>query len=283
MSRPKSTKHAAQSKHAKPDTKQKDTLERGSRALYERPRYYDHAYRAHKADVAFYTELARESRGPVLELGAGTGRITLALARAGVDVVGIDQSTAMLARAAEHVARLPVAARKHVTLRQGDMRKVRLRRRFPLVIAPFNLFMHMFTRTNVERALATVRAHLAPRGRFVMDVLMPDLGTLRRDPERVYRCRPIFDPTDGKRYAYGESFDYDGVSQVQTVRMMFQQLDRPELDHTTPLCLRFYFPEELLSLLHYNGFVVEQRFGAFDRSPLNEQSDSQILIARAKR
>ncbi|HEX7476316.1 MAG TPA: class I SAM-dependent methyltransferase [Polyangiales bacterium] len=258
-------------------------LERGSRALYERPRYYDHAYRTLKADVAFYTELARDSGGPVLELGAGTGRITLGIARAGVDVVGLDQSAAMLARAKERIASLPAEARQHIELRQGDLRKVRLRRRFALVIAPFNLFMHMFTRADIEQALATVQAHLAPRGRFAMDVLMPDLGTLRRDPERVYRCRPVFDPTDGKRYAYGESFDYDSVSQVQTVRMMFQRIDRPELDHTTPLCLRFYFPEELLALLHYNGFTLEQRFGGFDKSPFTEQSDNQVLVARPSR
>jgi SAM-dependent methyltransferase len=258
------------------------TLERGTRALYERPRYYDHAYRAHKADIAFYSALAAKRDRGVLELGAGTGRITLALARAGVKVVGVDQSRAMLERAAERIERLPAAARARVQMRAGDMRTIRLRRRFDLVIAPFNLFMHLFSRADIEKALATVRAHLAPSGRFVMDVMMPDLGTLRRDPERVYRCRPVFDPTDGKRYAYGETFDYDARSQVQTVRMMFQRLDRPELDHTTPLCLRFYFPEELAALLHYNGFTIEHSFGDFDRGPLTEHSEHQILIARVR-
>ncbi len=263
-------------------TPREASLERGTRALYERPRYYDHAYRAHKADVAFYSALAAKRGGSVLELGAGTGRITLALARAGVEVVGVDQSRAMLERAAERIERLPAAARTRVQMRAGDMRTIRLRRRFDLVIAPFNLFMHLFSRSDIEQALATVRAHLAPSGRFVMDVMMPDLGTLRRDPERVYRCRPIFDPTDGKRYAYGETFDYDARSQVQTVRMMFQRLDRPELDHTTPLCLRFYFPEELAALLHYNGFTIEHSFGDFDRSPLTEHSEHQVLIARLR-
>ena len=67
-------------------------------ALYARPRYYDHAFRAHRRDVQHYVELARRVRGPVLELGAGTGRITLALLRAGVEVVAVDQSASMLER-----------------------------------------------------------------------------------------------------------------------------------------------------------------------------------------
>ncbi len=258
------------------------TMERGSTALYERPRYYDHAYRAHRKDIAFYQELARAHRGEVLELGAGTGRITLALARSGTHVVGVDRSTDMLARAAEHVARLPAAARARVELRRGDMRSLRLGRKFALVIAPFNLFMHLYSRRDVERTLASIRAHLSPRGRFALDVLMPDLGALNRNPERVYRCRAVFDPSDGTRHAYGESYAYDAARQVQTVQMMFQRVDRPEIDRTTPLSLRCYFPEELLALLHYNDFVVEDRFGSFSREPFTGDSEHQILIAKLR-
>lgn len=257
-------------------------IERGSRALYEWPRYYDHAFRRHTQDLAFYTELAREARGPVLELGAGTGRVTLALARAGVSVVGLDQSPKMLEQARARIAREPAAVRERIALRRGDLRSARLRKRFALVLAPFNLFMHLYSRHDLERGLATVRAHLAPRGRFAMDVLVPDLGALRRDPARVYRCRPVFDPTDGKRHAYGETYAYDPVRQVQTVRMMFQRLDRPAIERTTPLSLRCYFPEELSSLLHYNGFSVTARYGDFQRGPLTDRSESQILVARIR-
>lgn len=259
---------------------QRASFERGSRALYEHPRYYDHAFRAHRADVAFYAKLAQRVGGPVLELGAGTGRITLALARAGVQVLGVDRSTDMLARAKERVASLPASARDNVELRRGDIRTLRLRRRFPLVLAPFNLFMHLYTRDDVERALATVRAHLAPRGRLAMDVLVPDLGALDRNPARVYRCRPVFDPTDRTRHAYGETYAYDPVHQVQTVQMMFQRIDKPEIERTTPLSLRCYFPEELLALLHYNGFVVEHRLGSFEGEPFTSQSEHQILVAK---
>ncbi|HEX4352082.1 MAG TPA: class I SAM-dependent methyltransferase, partial [Polyangiales bacterium] len=252
-------------------------------ALYERPRYYDHAFKHHTRDAAFYAELAREIKGPVLELGAGTGRISFALVRAGARVVAVDRSEAMLARARERALKLTAAEQKRLTFHAADLRELALRERFGLVLAPFNLFMHLYTRDDVERALRTVRRHLRPNGVFALDVLMPDLGVLRRDPARVYRCRPVFDPTDRKHYAYGESFDYDPIRQVQTVKMMFQQLDRPERDRETPLALRFFFPEELLALLHYNGFTVKQRFGAFDRSAPDPESEHQIIIAHANK
>jgi SAM-dependent methyltransferase len=263
-------------------TPPRQDFERGSRALYERPLYYDQAYRRHTQDLAFYVGLARRAKGPVLELGAGTGRVTLALARAGVSVVGLDQSRDMLRQAQERVAREPRAVRERIELRAGDLRSVRLRRRFALVIAPFNLFMHLYTRRDLERGLSTVRAHLLPRGRFGLDVLVPDLGALRRDPERVYHCRPVFDPTDGKRHAYGEAYAYDPVRQVQTVRMLFQRLDKPEIDRETPLSLRCYFPEELCGLLHYNGFIVTARYGDFAGGPFGSHSENQIIVARAR-
>jgi SAM-dependent methyltransferase len=259
-----------------------DEVVRGSRALYERPQYYDHAYKRHNHDLQFYVALARRVRGPVLELGAGTGRVTLALARAGVSVVGIDQSRDMLAQAKARIAKEPREVQERIELRTGDLRRARLRRKFDLVIAPFNLFMHLYSRQDVERGLATVRAHLGPRGKFALDVLLPDLGALRRDPSRVYRCRPVFDPTDGTHHAYGESYAYDAVRQVQKVRMLFQRLDRPEIERTTPLSLRCYFPEELSALLHYNGFSVTARYGDFARGPLTSDSESQIVICRSR-
>jgi SAM-dependent methyltransferase len=261
----------------------REPLEAGRRALYERPRYYDHAYRAQRADLAFYAGLAARCRGELLELGAGTGRVTRALLRAGARVRAVDQSAAMLAHARERIARLPKAQRERVRWQEADLRSLQLRARFELVIAPFNLFMHMYTRADLEQALASVKRHLRPGGRFAFDVLMPDLGVLRRDPARVYRCRPVFDPTDGKRYAYGESFDYDALRQIQTVKMMFQRLDRPEVDRTTPLSLRFYFPEELATLLHYNGFSIEQRYGDFRGGALSADSEHQVIVARPRR
>jgi len=255
--------------------------EQDGHALYARPRYYDHAFRAHRRDIPFYAELARRARGPVLELGAGTGRVTRALLAAGVHVTAVDRSQTMLGRARERAQKLSAEERERLTFVHADLRRLRLRQTFGLVLAPFNLLMHMYTQRDLDAALRSVHAHLAPHGRFAFDVLMPDLGVLRRDSSRFYRCRPVLDPSDGHRYAYAEQFAYDAVTQLQTVTMHFQRLDKPDVERSVQLILRFFFPQELLATLRHAGFSVVAQHGDFAGEPLTAESESQVTIARA--
>ncbi len=257
-------------------------IARGAIAHYQDAAYYDTIYRRRRADVRFYVELAAAARGPVLELGAGTGRVAIEIARRGQRVVGVDAAAPMLARAREKAELLPAAARALLTLRRADLRSLRLRETFPLIVAPFNVFMHLYTRRDLERVFATVRKHLAPRGRFVFDVLMPDLRAMVRNPGRLYRGPRVVEPESGRLYHYFESFEYDAVREVQLVSMVFQSETDAQDVKVLPLSQRQFFPEELATLLHYNGFVIEQRWGDFDRSPLTTESESQIIVARAR-
>lgn len=255
----------------------------GSDAHYEDGRYYDQAYRRRRQDVLFYTDLATKSGGPVLELGVGTGRVALAIAKAGVEVVGIDPMAPMLEQAHQRLERLPRAARDRVELRQGDLERLRLRRKFPLVIAPFNVWMHLYTREEVERGFATVRHHLDAGGRFAFDVLLPDPASLARNPAKRYRGGEVPHPRDGVRYRYSEYFSYDPASQIETVIMDFEHPDHKARSFCTPLTQRQFFPAELEALLHYNGFDLESLWGDFDGGPITAATESQVLIARARR
>lgn len=259
-----------------------ETTRVGSQAHYEDPAYYDQAYRRRREDVRFYADLAEERGGPVLELGCGTGRVSLALAERGVEVLGVDAMAPMLARAEERLAKRPARIRERLSFRRGDLRALRLKRRFPLVIAPFNVFMHLYTRRDVERALATVKRHLRRGGRFAFDVRMPDARELARDPERVYKAGKVTRPETGRRYHYRERFAYDPVDQIQTIEMAFVGDGDPLDFHMTPLTHRQFYPAELEALLHYNGFTLLERWGDFERGPLDEASESQVLLCRAR-
>lgn len=253
----------------------------GNEAHYRDAAYYDHAYRSYRPDVGFYVELARGSES-VLELGVGTGRIAMALAEQGTRVVGIDRMPNMLERFRERLAKAPKRVRENVELHEGDLRSVRLEQRFPLVIAPFNVMMHLYERTDVEQALATVLAHLEPDGAFAFDVLMPDLAAMRRDPHRLYKSRPIKHPKDGKRYRYEEAFRYDHARQVQTVSMLFTDLEDEQNAFVIPLAQRQFFPCELDALLHYNGFEVDRYDGGFQGEPVDETTISQVVVAHPR-
>lgn len=260
-----------------------DELREGTEAHYRDALYYDHAYARRRRDVFFYAELASGSGGPVLELGVGTGRVAREIARRGVDVVGVDSMPEMLKQAKLRFEKLPRAARDRIELRRGDMRRIRLARTFPMVISPFNVFMHLYERRDVERALATVLHHLKPQGRFVFDVLLPQPESLARDPQRIYRVGTVKRPGQGRRFNYRERFAYDAASQVQTVSMIFQDPDDPGAIEVTPLAHRQFFPAELEALLHYNGFTIEDRFGDFECGPLTEESESQVIVAKRRR
>jgi SAM-dependent methyltransferase len=259
-------------------------LEAGSDAHYVDPAYYDITYANRAEDVAYYVGLAAAlpvKRRRVLEYGCGNGRILLELARCGADATGVDRSPTMLGDLRRRLRGLPaLAPRVHV--RRGDMRSLRVGARFPLVFCTFNTFLHLYTRQDVERFCARVREHLEPRGRFVVDVSMPDAAELARKPERAYRVRPFRHPS-GEMVRYAERFDYDPLSQVLTVAMEFEPVARSRTDKSwmTPLAHRQFFPQELEALLHYNGLPVVDIHGSFAHEP--PAADSEMLIYHCKR
>lgn len=242
---------------------------------------YDHTYKRRREDVQFYVDLCRESGNSVLELGAGTGRVSIPLAKAGISVAGVEIAESMLAQARRKSARLPRTAAS-LNWIQGDLTTVRLDRKFPLVLSPFNVWMHLYTREAFALAMETVRAHLAPGGLFVFDVLNPCPEALARDPERVFRGRKFKHPADGRFYHYAESFRYDALSQVQRIFIFTQPEGCPDEAETTEIAHRQYFPQELEALLYYNGFEVVERWGGFSREPLDEDSESQVLVTRLR-
>ena len=260
------------------------SLDEGTSAHYSDATYYDRAYRRLKADLNFYLQTALEIGGPVLELGCGTGRVTFPIASAGIDIVGVDLSEEMLDTAEDKLEVLSPDVRERVTLLHEDVRSVDLDRKFRLIISPFNVLQHLYTRADVEKCLDVVKAHLMPRaGRFVFDVLQPDIRGLGRNPARKYKLGQVYHPLGDKRYFYQESFDYDPVMQVQYITMYFEDPDDPEGgSFETPLCHRQFFPAELEALLTYNGLRVLNRYGSFDRQFLQEDSESQIYLCKMK-
>ncbi len=267
-----------------------DALRWGTFAHYEDAERYDRTYRRRHHDVTFYRLFAAEHGGPILELGAGTGRITIPLARDGHDVTALEQMVPMIDRLYERLEREPDLVRARVHVVRGDLRRFRVpapagrrARSFPLVIAPFNVLMHLYDRRELERMLRSVREHLAPRGLFVFDVRMPDIRSFTRDPERAFKCAPLRDPRDGVLFQTSELFAYDATSQVQMITSVYREAEEPHRTFVKPLAHRQFFPQELELLLHYNGFSILERWGDFERGPQHVDCESQVIVARARR
>jgi SAM-dependent methyltransferase len=258
-------------------------LEAGRREHFADAGYYAHAYRDRTEDVAYYEGLVAELGGPVLEYGVGDGRIALPLARAGHEVTGVDLSAPMLDAFRAHLKAEPRDVQKRVKLVEGDMTAVALKKRFPLVICPFNAFLHLYDRRSVEDFLARVKQHLAPGGRFVFDISVPAPEDLARDPGRAYKVPPFRHPTAGCVVKYEEYFAYDHVSQVLHVDFVFTERDDPSHQWTTHLAQRMYFPQEIAALLHYSGFTALAVEGDFQGGPLTGASDTMIWHLEVER
>src|SRR5690606_25713075 len=153
----------------------------------EFPELYDAQYLSCRGDLPFYLRVADDVGGPVLELGAGTGRVTESLARAGHEVTAVDASAPMLRRARERLeaSGIETGEGRQVRLVSADMRELDLERRYPLVVAPFNTLAHAYTLEDQDRVLSVVHSLLEEGGVFAFALFVPrlgQLGVLRSEP-----------------------------------------------------------------------------------------------------
>jgi len=231
-------------------------------------------------DILFYVEEAVRAGSPVLELGVGTGRLAFCMAAAGIDVVGLDASLAMLHVLQRRRACIP-PPRGRVDVLAADMRSFALRRRFPLAIIPFRTFLYLLRRTDQMRALRTIRRHLAAGGRLIMNFFVPppDLiaqgRTARQEAAR-------FPAPDGRHEVV--AFDWTEFGPEQRLVSHITYIWYDEAGNETgrlerSLVARYVFPEQVPPLLRAAGYRVINAYGGFDRRPLGEGSREQIWVA----
>jgi len=249
--------------------------------------YYDESpiVKGRVQDVAFYRNAARDFGDPILELGCGTGRITMSLAEAGKRITGLDLSGRMLERAVKKRAALRVEARERVHLVQGDMARFDLGEKFRLVIIPFRPFQHLLEVRQQMDCLECVRKHLAPGGRLILDVFQTDAERMH-DPVHM-REVPLteYETADGRRVRISERVAaFHRAEQRNDVEMIFSITHRDGRQERLIFAwpLRYFFRYEVEHLLARCGFKVAALYGDFDRSLIRDDSPEMIFLAEAK-
>ena len=245
-------------------------------------RVYDSIYSYVREDIPFYVDAAKRAGGPVLELGCGTGRVTVPIAEAGVEIVGLDSSEAMLEAASRKLEQ--ASPRGSVTLTRGDMADLpdEFSGRFALVIVPFRGFLSLLTVSEQERTLRGIRRSLRPGGRLVFNIFVPDLRMLVEDGDAAHHLRDVTDPETGRRLVVWHQSSYDNHNQVIFVRLIVDALDdlgkvaeRVYHDYE----MRYAHRWEMHHLLARCGFEVLDLFGDFDGSEFDETSGEMVWIA----
>ncbi len=245
--------------------------------LYEdSAQYYDLApVYQNRADIAFYVARALQIRGPVLEIGCGSGRILASIARLGVDITGLDASPAMLEACRARLRAEGLSAQTML----GDMRRFDLARQFALITIPFRPFQHLLDPPDQMACLESVRRHLAPEGRFIFDVFDPRLDLIANEDAMEIVEFEFSGPEGQPMHRSVRRLRHDRTRQVQHMELIFTD-QRTGARQAMPLVMRYFFRYELEHLLARCGFEVLEVLGDFDGSPVGPVAKELIFVSK---
>src|SRR6059058_5521085 len=242
-------------------------------------------------DVEWFSGLARRTggpssepawgpagiTGPILELGCGTGRITVPIAQDGHHIVGLDRSAAMLERAERR------ARRANVEIRwvEGDMRAFSFNEAFALVFVALNSFL-MLDPNDRWSCLARVREHMAPRGRVAIDVFQPDPQIIAGLDGAVVDEWERIDPETGRavRKFSSSHANVDGVTQ----RFWHDETADDGTVHRIGgnMALHYLYRRETELLFSEAGFIIETLHGDYDGNPADARSPKLLVVAKRR-
>jgi Methyltransferase domain len=235
---------------------------------------YDLEY-AHDYDAPFWLSLAEREGGPIVEWGAGTGRIAVPLAEAGFDVTGVELSGRMVEK-----GRLKSEAVEWV---HGDMRSAKLGRRYALGVCAFNSFLCLPSVDDALAFLRNAREHLEPGGMLGIEVSAFSPGELADPPGGPRLQHDFTRELSGGRLDRFSVSRYDVASQLLAMRLFYELYSgsgtlRERRAHD--LTIRVTGRDELYLMLRLAGFDVEADYGGFEGEPFEATSDHLVTLAR---
>ena len=226
-------------------------------------------------DVPFWIDPAKEFGPKVLELACGTGRVTIPVFESGVDVNGIDFSESMLSLARKHAA----AKSLNINFLHGDLRSLPFRDQYDLMYLPTATLLHLLTRTDVEAFLSGARKGFHPTGILALDMHNPMKVFLKRWPLDPARRESSFvHRVTGETVRVATTHEYSADTQIFMAKNRYTFADGSTKDST--IVLRYYFPADLMDLLHYNGFEVWRRYADYTRAVFGAESERYVILAK---
>ena len=241
---------------------------------YSRVAHLYDTYVQTELDIPFFLKEAKKAHGPVLELTAGTGRVSLALLRAGVDLTCVDSSAAMLEVFREKLCAEGLSAE----LICADMCRLSLGRQFALVFIPFHSFAEITDQARARQALQAIGGHLSPTGRFICTLHNPPMRL--KWVTREKRKLGDFALADRHLLTLSSVEDYDAVSGCVHGTQFYETRDYEAhlvAEMAVPLQFRLYTHYEFRSLAEAEGFIPIQLYGDYSCAPF-EPDSSPFMI-----
>ena len=239
-------------------------------------RFYDLIYHQLRDDVdlAYFQNVIQKTKGKILEVGVGTGRLFLNALHQGADIYGLDISPSMI-----DILRKKMDEDQSERISLQNILDFSFDFKFDLVVAPFRVMMHVLDKEEQIKALNNVYEHLKPNGRFIFDVFVPDLKQLIHGIDNYTDFEEEYEP--GKKIKRIISTKPDLIQQLihVTFHLQWDEDDGPKSEEWK-VPLRFYFRYELEHLIERSKFKDYTIHGDYEGTELHEQSRDFLVTCK---
>lgn len=248
-------------------------------------KYYDLRPRGSQKEINFYINEARRSRGPVLELGCGTGRITTPIAHAGINILGVDESAKML-KIAKSKTELLGRHKKCIAFSKQNMEDFKSHKLFSLIIIPYKTFLYLTKPEDQVACLGNCFRHLKRNGKLIIDIYSPRLDVINHCLTQKSKWEYVETLIDKKNKLTIKRYDkrvYRPEIQVleQTSKYIEYNQNHKEMRQikmrTTS---RYIFRYEMEFLLKLAGFEKIFLYGSFNKEKYTNRSKTMLWIAQ---
>lgn len=244
---------------------------------YDHPILYDKE-NTQTNDLPFILKWASKTTGVIIDLACGTGRVTIPLARAGYQLIGVDIHRSMLEEARTKAQRENL----NIEWELQDCTKLDWPVQSQLIYSVGNSFQHFLTNEDQDALLLAVNKHLQTNGVFIFDTRFPNEEELLQPSNEEYWRSYIDKETQNKVDVYTSS-SYHSISQIQhylTIRKSKNLAGDVIAEKRTNIHLRYTFPQEMNRLLTMNGFEILAIYQDWNETHLTNASDNMIYVCR---